>query len=153
MVTYIERLLDMIPDMKGTHTIKLDSIRSFYTQERVTMMTSARDINQVMWAFLVCLLGTTLFTNTTSSMDMMFFMPFQNLDLVATYDWDSCAYLYKSMDEVVCGAKRFCGFWYATLVFPFLDLFKKILSLFTDDFLFIGLGTRVGADRQNISCG
>ena len=25
-VTYIERLLGMVPDMKGTHTIKVDSI-------------------------------------------------------------------------------------------------------------------------------
>ena len=31
-VAYIERLLVMVPDMKGTHTIKVDSIRIFYTQ-------------------------------------------------------------------------------------------------------------------------
>ena len=34
-VAYIERLLGMVPDMKGTHTIKVDSIQSFYTQQRV----------------------------------------------------------------------------------------------------------------------
>ena len=31
-VAYIERLLGMVPDMKGTHTIKVDSIRSYYTR-------------------------------------------------------------------------------------------------------------------------
>ena len=85
--------------------------------------TSGLQIDQVVRAFLVYLLGTTLFADTASSIDLMFLMPLRDLDLVGTYDWGSCAfaYLYRSMDELVRGAKRFCGFWHSVLVFPFLS--------------------------------
>ena len=118
-VAYIERLLGMVPDMKGTHTIKIDSIRSHYTRQRVEAATSGAEIDQVVRAFLVYLLGTTLFADTASSIDLMFLMPLRDLDLVSTFDWGSCAlaYLYRSMDELVRGAKRFCGFWHSILVF------------------------------------
>ena len=46
-LTYVDRLLGMVSDMKGTHTIKHDSIWAFYTQERVTAMTSPNEIDQV----------------------------------------------------------------------------------------------------------
>ena len=46
-MAYIEHLLGMVPDIKGTHTIKHDSIQTFYTQERVAVMTSPSEINQV----------------------------------------------------------------------------------------------------------
>ena len=100
---YIEHLLSMVPDMKGTHTIKVDSIRSFYTCERVEAATSGAEIDQVIRAFLVYLLGTMLFADTASSIDLIFFMPLRDLDLVSTFDWGSCAlaYLYRSMDELV----------------------------------------------------
>ena len=39
-VTFIDSLLGMVPDMKGTHTIKIDYIRSFYTRERVEATTT-----------------------------------------------------------------------------------------------------------------
>ena len=133
-VAYIERLLGMVPDMKGTHTIKVDSIRSFYTRPRVEAATSGAEIDQVVRAFLVYLLGTTLFADTASSIDLMFLMPLRDLDLVDTYDWGSCAlaYLYRSMDELVRGAKRFCGFWHSVLVFlsPFAYISDLISSLF-----------------------
>ena len=32
-MAYIERLLGIVPDMKGTHTIKYESIWTFYTQD------------------------------------------------------------------------------------------------------------------------
>ena len=133
-VAYIERLLGMVPDMKGTHTIKVDSIRSFYTRPRVEATTSGAEIDQVVRAFLVYLLGTRLFADTTSSIDLMFLMPLRDLDLVGTYDWGSCAlaYLYRSMDELVRGAKQFCGFWHSVLVFlsPFAYISDLISSLF-----------------------
>ena len=44
-VAYIECLLGMVPDMKGTHTIKVDSIRSFYTRERVEVATSGLQVD------------------------------------------------------------------------------------------------------------
>ena len=44
-VTYIERLLGMIPNMKGTHTIKIESIRSHYMQERVEAATIGLQID------------------------------------------------------------------------------------------------------------
>ena len=104
-VTYIECLLGMVPDMKGTHTIKVDSIRSHYTRQRVEAATSGAEIDQVVRAFLIYLLGTTLFADTASSIDLMFLMPLR--DLVSTYDWGSyaLAYLYRSMDELVRGPK------------------------------------------------
>ena len=85
-VAYIERLLGMVPDMKGTHTIKVDSIRSFYTRQRVGATTSDLQIDQVVRAFLVYLLGTTLFADIASSIDLIFLMPLRDLDLVGTYD-------------------------------------------------------------------
>ena len=39
-VAYIEHLLGMVLDMKKTHTIKIDSIRSHYTRERVEAATT-----------------------------------------------------------------------------------------------------------------
>lgn len=57
-VAYIERLLGMVPDMKGTHTIKLDSIRTYYTRARVQAATSDRAIDQVVRAFLVLLFNS-----------------------------------------------------------------------------------------------
>ena len=138
-VAYIERLLGMVPDMKGTHTIKVDSIRSYYTRQRVEAATTGTEIDQVIRAFLVYLLGTTLFADTASSIDLMFLMPLRDLDLVSTFDWGSCAlaYLYRSMDELVRGAKRFCGFWHSVLVFPFLsthvsDLIFTLILTHTD---------------------
>ena len=87
--------------------------------QRVEAATSGVEIDQVIRAFLIYLLGTTLFADTASSIDLMFLMPLRDLNLVGTYDWGSCAfaYLYRSMDELVRGAKRFCGFWHSVLVF------------------------------------
>ena len=70
-------------------------------------------------SFLLYLLGTTLFADAASSLNLIFVMPLRDLDLVASYDWGSCAlaYLYRSMDETVRRARRFCGFWHAVLVY------------------------------------
>ena len=150
-VTYIESLIGMVPDMKGTHTIKVDSIRSFYIRQRIEAATSSLQIDQVVRAFLVYLLGTTLFADTASSIDLMFLMPLRDLDLVGTYDWGSCAlaYLYRNMDELVRGAKRFCGFWHNVLVLLSLfshvsDLLSSFILIHTDIFyaFFVGLGLR-----------
>ena len=75
--------------------------------ERVEATTSGLQIDQVVRAFLVYLLGTTLFADIASLIDMMFLMPLRDLDLVIMYDWSSyaLAYLYRSMDEIVRGAK------------------------------------------------
>ena len=66
-------------------------------------ITTPWEIDQVAWAFLVYLLGTTLFADTASSIDLIFLMPLRDLDLVSTFDWGNCAlaYLYRSMDELV----------------------------------------------------
>ena len=128
----------MFTDMKGTHTIKVDSIRSFYTRPRVEAATSGAEIDQVVRAFLVYLLGTTLFADTASFIDLMFLMPLRDLDLVSTFDWGSCAlaYLYRIMDELVRGAKRFCGFWHSVLVF-FVYSFAYISDLISSPFRLI----------------
>ena len=117
-IAYIECLLGMVLDIKGTHTIKINSICSHYTMERVQAATTGLQIDQVVRAFLIYLLKTTLFADTVSSIDLIFLMPLRDLDLVSTYDWGSCAlaYLYRSMDEMVRGAKRFYGFWHTVLV-------------------------------------
>ena len=75
--------------------------------------------------FLVYLLGTMLFADTASSLDLIFLMPLRDLDLVAIYDWGSytLAYLYKSMDETVQKAKWFCDFWHAVLVHSLLPFY------------------------------
>ena len=69
-------------------------------------------------SFLLYLLGTTLFADAASSLDLVFVIPLRDLDLVSSYDWRSCAlaYLYRGMDEIVRRARRFCGFWHAVLV-------------------------------------
>ena len=69
-------------------------------------------------SFLLYLLGTTLFADAASSLDLVFVMPLRDLDLVSSYDWGSCAlaYLYRGMDEIVRRVRRFCGFWHAVLV-------------------------------------
>ena len=88
-----------------------------------------------------------LFADTSSFIDMMFLIPLRDLDLVSTYDWGSCAlaYLYRSMDELVRGAK---GFWHSILVLLSLSahVYDLISSLFqfilTSPLFFIGLGPR-----------
>ena len=102
-VAYIQTLLGMVPEMKGTHSLNFNSIRAHYTRERVAAATSGREIDQVVRSFLLYLLGTTLFADATSSLDLVFVMPLRDLDLVSSYDWESCAlaYLYRGMDETV----------------------------------------------------
>ena len=39
-VAYIQTLLGMVPKMKGTHSLKFDSIRAHYTRERVATTTT-----------------------------------------------------------------------------------------------------------------
>ena len=69
-------------------------------------------------SFLFYLLGTTLFVDAASSLDLVFVIPLRDLDLMASYDWGSyaLAYLYRGMDETVRRARRFYGFWHAILV-------------------------------------
>ena len=102
-VDYIQTLLGMVPEMKGTHSLKFDSIRAYYTRERFAAATTGQEIDQVVRSFLLYLLVTTLFVDVASSLDLIFVMPLRDLDLVASYDWGSCAlaYLYRGMDETV----------------------------------------------------
>ena len=65
----------MVSDMKGTHTVKIDSIMSFYKYARVEAATTPRAIDQVVRAFLVYLLGTILFADTARSIDLIFLPP------------------------------------------------------------------------------
>ena len=111
-VDYIQTLLKMVPEMKGAHSLKFDSIRAHYTRERVAAVTSGREIDQVVRSFLLYLLGTTLFANAASSLDLVFVIPLRDLDLVSSYDWGSyaLAYLYRGMDETLRRARHFCGF-------------------------------------------
>ena len=39
-VDYIQILLGIVLEMKGTHSLKFDSIRAHYSHERVTVATS-----------------------------------------------------------------------------------------------------------------
>ena len=108
----------MVPEMNGTHSLKFDSIRAHYTCKRVAAATTGQEIDQVVRSFLLYLLGTTLFSDAASSLDLVFVMPLRDLDLVSSYDWRSCAlaYLYRGMDETVRRARHFCGFWHTVLV-------------------------------------
>ena len=95
-------LLGIVPEMKGTHSLMFDLIRAYYTRERVAAATTTgQEIDQVVRSFLLYLLGTTLFADAASSLDLVFVMPLRDLNLVASYDWGSCAlaYLYQSMDD------------------------------------------------------
>ena len=102
----------MVPPLKGTKTIKFDAIMSHYTAARVESMTSPTQIDHVARAFLVYLLGSTLFPDTASSINLMYLPPLRDLDLISSFDWGSVAlsYLYHGMDALVRGAKRLCGF-------------------------------------------
>ena len=57
-------------------------------------MTSPAQVDQVARAFLVYLLGSTLFSDPTSFIDLMYLPPLRDLDLVSTYDWGSVALSY-----------------------------------------------------------
>ena len=115
---YVRTLLGVVPDIKGTHTMKIDSLRSFYSRDKVAATTDDQRVDQVVRSFLLYLLGTTLFTDVASLLDLVFMMPFRDLDQVSSFDWGSCAmaFLYRSMDDIVRRARRFCGFWHAVLV-------------------------------------
>ena len=93
---YVRTLLGMVPDMKGTHTMKIDSLRAFYTRDKVTAATSDQAVDQVVRSFLLYLLWTTLFADAASS----------------SFDWGSCAlaFLYRGMDDMVRWARRLYGF-------------------------------------------
>ena len=49
---YVERLLGVVPAMKATHTVKFDSILSHYSGIALEDITSPRDIDQVVRAFI-----------------------------------------------------------------------------------------------------
>ena len=89
-VAYIQTLLGMVPEMKGTHSLKFDSIRAHYTCKRVAYRcaaaTTCQEIDQVVRSFLLYLLGTTLFADAASSLDLIFVMPLRDFDLVASFD-------------------------------------------------------------------
>ena len=85
-VAYIDRLLSMVSLMKGTYTIKVDSIHSYYSTIPLAIITNPRQIDQLVRAFIFYLLGTTLFHNTGSSIDLMLLMPLQDLDLIASFN-------------------------------------------------------------------
>ena len=121
----------MVPEMKGTHSLKFDSIRVHYTRERVAAATTGQEIDQVIRSFLLYLLGTTLFADAASSLDLIFVMPLRDLHLVASYDWGSCAlaYFYRGMDETVRRARRFCGFWHTVLVRSLIILLFFLLLI------------------------
>ena len=72
---YVRTLLGVVPDMKGTHTMKIDSLRAYYTRDRVAAATSDQVVDQVVRSFLLYLLGTTLFADAASSLDLVFVMP------------------------------------------------------------------------------
>ena len=88
-VAYIQTLLGMVPEMKGMHSLKFDSIRAHFTHERVVAATTRREIDHVVRSFLLYLLGTTLFVDAANSLDLIFVIPLRDLDLVASYDWGS----------------------------------------------------------------
>ena len=69
-------------------------------------------------SFLLYLLGTTLFADAASSLDLVFVMPLPDLDKASSLDWGSCAlaFLYRGMDDTVRWARHLCRFWHAVLV-------------------------------------
>ena len=83
---YVRILLGVVPDMKGTHTMKIDSLRAYYTRERIAAATSDQAVDQVVRSFLLYLLGTTLFADAASSLDLVFVMPLRDLDRVSSFD-------------------------------------------------------------------
>ena len=42
---YVRILLGVVPDMKGTHTMKIDSLRAYYTRERIAAATSDQAVD------------------------------------------------------------------------------------------------------------
>ena len=106
-------------------------------------------------SFLLYLLGTTLFADAVSFLDLVFVMPLRDLDLVSSYDWGryALAYLYRGMDETVRQARCFYGFWHAVLVcfLTFLFAFPSLnfMMISTDRSFLVGLGLRDGADHRD----
>ena len=76
----------------------------------------ARD--QVASIFLFHLLGSTLFSNETSSLWIHFVPLLGDFDAMGRYDWGSAAlaYLYSCMDKFATGYKKLNGFWHAIQV-------------------------------------
>ena len=142
--------------MKGTHTMKIDSLRSFYTRDRVAAATSDQMVDQVVRSFLLYLLGAILFTDAASSLDLVFVMPLRDLDRVSSFDWGSCAlaFLYRGMDDTVRWARRFYGFWHAVLVgsSPTCQFTLSYFYVATSDYSLAGLGSRAGVDCGGLPC-
>ena len=42
---YMQTLLGVVPDMKETHTMKIDSLRAHYTRDKIAAITTRREIN------------------------------------------------------------------------------------------------------------
>ena len=60
---------DRVAYIMRTHTVKIDSIRTYYTRERVEATTTSCEIHEVVSSFLLYILGTTLFTDIMSSIN------------------------------------------------------------------------------------
>ena len=153
---YVRTLLGVVPDMKGTHTMKIDSFRSFYTLDRVAAATSDQMVDQVVRSFILYLLGTTLFADAASSLDLVFVMPLRDLDRVSSFDWGSCAlaFLYRGMGDTVRWARCFCKFWHAVLVgsSPTCQFTLSYFYVATSDYSLAGLGSRDGVDCGGLPC-
>ena len=93
-------------------------------------------------AFILYLLGSTLFCDTNSTISLHFVPILRDFDAMRGYDWGTpaLAYLFHCMDKISHGAAKFCGFWHATHVSA-LDLnLLSYLALSCTNIFFTGLG-------------
>ena len=108
---YVRDLLGFLPTWKNRKNMVLSSlVQSF----RRLATTTPRQIIQKARCFLLILLGTTLFCETSHEVSIALLDPFRDLGQVSTFDWGSTAlaYLYYRLDTVCRGAVTMCGFWH-----------------------------------------
>ena len=125
---YISRMLGVVPGRK--------SFRKLYVAPLARHLSAYRPefewrFDQMARAFILYLLGSTLFCDTNSTISLHFVPILRDFDAMRGYDWGTpaLAYLFHCMDKISHGAAKFCGFWHATHVSA-IDLNLLQLSCF-----------------------
>ena len=138
---YISRMLGVVPGRKSYKKLYVNALASHLSSYRPEFEWR---FDQMARAFILYLLGSTIFCDTNSTVGLHFIPILRDFDQMRDYDWGSpaLAYLFHCMDKISRGAAKFCGFWHATHVSDFNSQLPLItlLALYCSNFLLTGLG-------------
>lgn len=149
-ITYYERMLGFVPTQSGGN-IRLTEILAHWERRRPQ---TALEGHQCARAFILYLVGTTLYANSGGTISVAFVPILARLSELPGMDWGTPAlgFLYKGLDGCCRNGSTFQGHCSALLVstclfpclvcvvfFAFFLLTFMCLSFF---FLFVGVGLR-----------